>query len=326
MSLVRKIKALVVTLTLALFVNMAHAAGTAEFVTMPFESMVSHLVKKFKITSEEAEMLASTIIKGTEYALGRNVPVNDAVALRRLLDQPGNKKLKEAFEAININKIDDLSEAQLGQLANDIGAVVDQSAKRAVDVCRSCGITDDLIHRFGLKLYIPKEVDTSGLEVMKDLPLRLDQVLSAIDSEGRGVIKVARKEITDAMKAKTLNKHDLRKLLFALKARKGEYGPEAEAAAKTFLAMTDDSPLTGNRIALTIADFVDSGADGKATLSELSDIGKKINADHKTPKARDEALCKHFAAVAKGKPAREANFAKLKSCPNYQSVFNACAL
>jgi hypothetical protein len=79
-------------------------------------------------------------------------------------------------------------------------------------------------------------------------------------------------------------------------------------------------------MALVIADFVDSGADGKATLKELSDIGKKINDDHKTPKARREALCKHFADVAKGKPAREANFTKLKNCPNYQLVFNSFSI
>jgi hypothetical protein len=329
MPLVRnklKLKASALTLTLGFFVSVSHAAGTAEFVAMPFEQMVRHLVSKYKVTSEEAEMLASTIIKGTEYSLGRSIPTNDSAALTRLLDQPGNQKLKAAFDAINIKNIDELTEAQIGSLANEIGAVVDQSAKRAVDVCRSCGITDDLVHRFGLRVWIPREVDTSGLESMKDLPLRLDQVLSAIDQEGRGVIKLTRAEITDLMKSQSLNKHDLRKLLFALKARKGEYGPEAEAAAKTFLAMADDKPLTENRMALVIADFVDSGAEGKATLKELADIGKKINEEHKTPKARREALCKHFANIAKGKPAREANFTKLKNCPNYQLVFNSCSI
>jgi hypothetical protein len=326
---VRKFKVLLSTLTVGLMANIAMAAGTAELVTMPLEQATKRVSKIYKIAEEEAMMITNTIIKGTELSLGRSIPANQA-EFEKLLSLPGNERLKRAFDAINVEKLDDVTDADLGKLANEVGAIVD-SSRRAADVCRTCGITDTLYHRFGLRIYIPLEVETS-MAVLKNTPNDLNVVVRDIDQlNKRGTVKGASqssllKMLQDSDETRRLTKHDLRKAHYALKSLDGSNGPEAKSAAETFIAMADGNIFSDNRIALTIADFADEGAEGKATLAELSDIGRKINSENKTPKARREALCKHFADVARGKPAREASFRKLQRCPNYQLVFSACSL
>lgn len=325
----RKFKVLLSTLTVGLISNLAMAAGTAELVVMPIEQAAKRISKVYKIAEEEAAMIANTIIKGTELSLGRSIPGNQ-LEFEKLLNLPGNERLKRAFDAINVEKMDEISDVDLGKLANEIGAIVD-SSRRAADVCRTCGITDTLFHRFGLRIFIPLEVETS-MAVLKNTPNDLNVIARDIDQfNKRGTIKGASqtqvfKLLQERDETLRVTKHDLRKAHFALKSLDGSNGAEAKAAAETFIAMADGNILSENRIALTIADFADEGSEGKATLSELSEIGRKINSEHKSPKVRREALCKHFADVARGKPAREASFRKLQRCPNYQVVFSACAL
>ncbi|MEO5666634.1 MAG: hypothetical protein ABIR96_01110 [Bdellovibrionota bacterium] len=325
----RNFKVLLTTLVVGLVAHVAVAAGTAELVVMPVEQAAKHISKTYKIAEEEAMMIANTIIKGTELSLGRTIPANQ-VDFTKLLNLPGNERLKRAFDMINVEKLNDISDVDLGKLANEIGAIVD-SSKRAADVCRTCGITDTLFHRFGLRIFIPLDVETS-MAVLKNTPNDLNVVVRDLDQlNKRGTIKGASqtellKLLQSSNDAQRLTKHDLRKAHFALKSLDGSNGPEAKAAAETFIAMAGGNIFSENRIALTIADFADEGAEGKATLAELSDIARKIEGENSTPKARAQAFCKHFADVARGKPEREASFRKLQRCPNYQLVFNACSL
>lgn len=324
----KKYKLLALTLSLGIFTESSFAAGAIELISMPFEAAVRHLKSVYNISTEEAEMMAGTLIKGTEFALGRNEAVRNADELRKLVNAKGNEALKAAFDKINVNRLEDITPEQLGTLANDIGGTVDTSARASVvDVCRSCGITDVLINRFGLKLYIPREVDTEGLDALKGIPMKLHDVKAAIAKEGRGVIKLTDAEIDKAMKERSLTKHDLRKLLFTIRARGGSYGPEAKLAAEEFLQIAADKPIQNNRMAFIIADFSDT-AENKAFLNELGEVTKKVNDDPalKTPQERNAALCKHFAGLAKGNPANEANFKQLQKCANYAQVFTSCAL
>jgi hypothetical protein len=329
-SQVRNFKVLLSTLTVGLMAHLAMAAGSAELVVMPVEQAAKRLEKIYKISNEEAMMLANTIIKGSELSLGRSIPANQ-VEFEKLLALPGNERLKRAFDAINVEKLDDVSDADLGKLANEVGAIVD-SSRRAADVCRTCGITDALYHRFGLRIYIPLEVETS-MQILRHQPNDLNVVTRDLDAVNkRGVIKGGNqasllKLMNDADETRRITKHDLRKARYAVvDGLSGKEGPEVQEAAKVFVEMANGNIFEENRMALTIADFADEGAEGKATLQELSQIGRKINQEQKTPKARREAFCKYFADAARGKPAREASFNKLKRCPNYQIVFNACSL
>jgi hypothetical protein len=326
---VRKLKVLLSTLTVGLVANISMAAGPAELVVMPLQAASKKISQIFKISDEEAMTIANTIIKGTELSLGRSIPTNQ-LELQRLLDAPGNERLKRAFAAINVERLEDISPADIGRLSNEIGAIVD-SSRRAADVCRTCGITEDLFHRFGMRIYIPLEVETS-MAVLRNTPNDIPTLLRDLDQfNRRGTIKGAstsnlRRYMTLEDESQRLTRHDLRKLHFALSSLNGSNGPEAKAAAEVYIAMANGNVVNENRLAMTIADFVDEGAEGKATLAELAEIGRKINTEHSTPKARRDSLCKHFADVARGNPAREASFRRLQRCPNYQLVFTACSL
>lgn len=319
-----KLKSLFLTLCLLFTSASVFAGGAFEIVSQPMEVLASKLARKFKISQDEALVLASTIIKGTKVASGNAIPKTDA-AFQTMLNRPGNNELARAFAKLGDSTLDELSAKQIGDLANDIGVKVNTVAK-AADLCETCGISQNLLNKFGLRIYIPVSTDIPS-KTLTGIPTDVAKNISYIANHR--LIKVKASTISKATRSKTANlltQTDIRKIRYALEALEGQHGKEAQEYVKAILTMGDGNIVGNARMIATASSLAEDGAVGKQTMEEMSTIINKINKEHKTQKARLSALCKHYAGKAKGSKSKTAAFKNLKTCPNYAPVFNACSI
>jgi hypothetical protein len=319
---VKKIKVFILSLVLSLVSIPSWSAGPIEILKMPVEQLASVIARSQRISQREALVLANTIRTGTELALGRSIPGNEA-QLNRLLSQPGNQRLRAAFESINIARVEDMTDVDLGRLANAVGGVVD-SSRQAVDICRTCGITETLYQRFGLRIYIPPEItaNTAALRGTVSDPGQNVQRIAA-----SRVSKTSASDLINAVREGKLYNHDLRKIRHGVDCAEASApcGRQAQEFALAASEMADGNYIR-NPLISTTSDFLEDGVGGQAAMADLTNVIRRINAENATPEARLSALCRQLAGNARGNPVREASFTQLRRCPGFMAVANACSL
>ncbi len=317
----RKMKMLLLTLGLVFTSLSAFAGGAFELVAKPVDEVASAIARHFKIPNEEASVLASTIVKGFKVAAGDSEPTTEA-AFRAIIARDAD--LAAAFAKIGNKDLKELTEREIGELANDIGAKVNTLAK-AADLCQTCGISETLINKFGLKIYIPVSVD-APMKTLVGVPSDPSVLVKRISSNR--LVKTKSGALLASMKSDSehmMSALDLRKIQKGLDCADGSCGPEAQAYVRAALKLGDGDVAGDSRLIATTAALLED-PQGKSVMDEMSKVMDNVSKEHKTPKDRRIALCKHYSAKAKGTASKsdDTAFKNLKGCPNYAAIFGSC--